>query len=87
MLQTEANQNSSNTALILQDGLTNRQRFCDIINSIWGLGIWVESSEVSLGADKDANGIIEDDFTQDGTPGEQTVADIPTEEGNGGNEE
>lgn len=86
MLQTEANQNSSNTALILQDGLTNRQRFCDIINSIWGLGIWVESSEVSLGADKDANGIIEDDFAQDGAPGEQTAADIPTEEENGGNE-
>ena len=44
MLQSEydANTGSPLTALVYKDGLDIRQRFCDIVNSIWGIGIWVE---------------------------------------------
>ena len=44
-LETEQAMNDSTAAPIYQDGLQIRQRFCDIVNSIWGLGIWVEPSE------------------------------------------
>lgn len=48
--------NYSPTSLIYQDGLTLRQNFCDIVNSLWGLGIWCEASESVLGIDKNMDG-------------------------------
>jgi hypothetical protein len=44
MLQDEYNANTGSplTALVYKDGLDRRQRFCDIVNSIWGIGIWCE---------------------------------------------
>lgn len=44
MLQDEyeANTGSPMTALVYKDGLDIRQRFCNIVNSIWGIGIWCE---------------------------------------------
>lgn len=45
MLQSESDGNASNSKLIYEDGLTLRQNFCDIVNSIWGLGIWCEEAE------------------------------------------
>lgn len=48
--------NYSPTSLVYQDGLTLRQNFCDIVNSIWGLGIWCEASESVLGIDKNMDG-------------------------------
>lgn len=44
LLQDESNAISSNVGLILQDSLEQRQNFCTIINSIWGLGIWCEAT-------------------------------------------
>lgn len=64
-LQTEANMAGSNVGIILQDGLAIRQNFCNIVNSIWGLGIWCEISEVAAGVDKNMDGEISDE--QDGT--------------------
>lgn len=60
LLEAEQRMNSNNIGLILQDGLTNRQEFCDIVNSIWGLGIWVEVSETIASIDKNQDGIIQD---------------------------
>lgn len=60
MLEAEQRMNSSNIGLIMQDGLTNRQEFCNIINSIWGLGIWCEVSETITNTDKDGDGILQD---------------------------
>ncbi len=48
--------NYSPTSLVYQDGLTLRQNFCDIVNSLWGLGIWCEASESVLGIDKNMDG-------------------------------
>ena len=66
MLGAEQQMNSSNTGRILQDGLTLRQNFCDIVNSIWGLGIWCEVSETATGMDYDMDGDIQNDQDQSG---------------------
>ncbi len=51
--------NSGSTAP-LTDGLLIRQNFCNIVNSIWGLGIWCEISETASGADKNGDMIADD---------------------------
>lgn len=61
----------------LTDGLQLRQQACDIINSIWGIGIWCEISETALNAD--TNG----DFMADDSEGAKQIA---TQEGGNENE-
>ena len=60
ILEAEAAVNGGNVGLVMQDSLTRRQNFCDIINSIWGLGIWVEPSESVLGMDQNMDGAAYD---------------------------
>lgn len=60
-LQSEQDMNTSNVGLVYQDGLSLRQNFCNIVNSIWGLGIWVEPSESVLGVDQDQDGAAYDE--------------------------
>lgn len=62
MLAAEQEMNAGNTGLIAQDGLTLRQHFCNIVNSIWGLGIWCEISETVIGLDRNGDGVIADDM-------------------------
>ena len=45
ILEAENEVNQSSVGLVLQDGLSIRQNFCNIVNSIWDLGIWCEPSE------------------------------------------
>lgn len=75
MLQSEQEMNAAgggSVGLILQDGLSIRQRFCDIVNSIWGLGIWCDVSENASGADKNMDGELSDQQDQSGAAeGEQ----------------
>ena len=73
MLEAEQDMNAGNIKLVYQDGLTIRQKFCDIVNSIWGLGIWCEASETVVGIDKNLDGEIADNQDQSGIPGEQNV--------------
>lgn len=81
ILQSEQDMNNSNTGLVYNDGLAIRQRFCDIVNSIWGLGIWCEPAESVIGADLNGDGIIVDEQDQSGTmPGEQPEEVVPNEE-------
>ena len=61
MLQSEQQANIGNTGLVMNDCLYQRQNFCNIVNSIWGLGIWCEVSENASGNDRDLDGTIEDD--------------------------
>lgn len=56
MLEAEENMNAGNASMIMQDNLTQRQRFCDIANSLWGIGIWCEASETVMDIDKDGDG-------------------------------
>lgn len=60
MIVAEQAVNGGNVGLVYQDSLTLRQNFCDIINSIWGLGIWVEPSEAVLGMDQNMDGAAYD---------------------------
>ena len=59
-LQTEADLNGGPVGLVLQDGLSIRQNFCNIANSIWGLGIWCEPAENIIGADINGDGLVYD---------------------------
>ena len=59
-LQTEADINGGPVGLIMQDGLSIRQNFCNIVNSIWGLGIWCEPSENVSEADVNGDGVVYD---------------------------
>ena len=60
MLEAEQNMNAGTASLVLQDRLRNRQDFCDIVNSIWGLGIWVDINESLVQADLDGDGVAYD---------------------------
>ena len=52
MIEAEQEMNAGNVGLIMRDRLQNRQDFCTIVNSIWGLGIWCDVSETASGSDK-----------------------------------
>lgn len=62
-LQTEANMNTGNSTLVLDDIVRNRQDFCDLVNSIWGLGIWFEPSETVNMMDRNGDGLAGEDDT------------------------
>lgn len=64
MLESEQAANGGNTDLIMQDGLTLRQHFCNIVNSIWPIGLWCEVSESAIQLDKNMDGEVSDE--QDG---------------------
>lgn len=69
MLQSEQEMNAAgggSVGLIMQDGLTLRQTFCDIVNSIWGIGIWCDISETVSGTDKNMDGELSDQQDQSG---------------------
>lgn len=59
MLEAEQEMNNGVSSSALNDGLKLRQQACDIINSIWGLGVWCELSETVIG-DKNGNGFVDD---------------------------
>ena len=52
MLEAEQELNMGNIGLVMRDGIQNRQEGCDIANSLWGLGIWCEPSEVVTNIDR-----------------------------------
>lgn len=66
-LQSEQEMNTGNTGLVFDDGLARRQRFCDICNSIWDLGIWCEPGESVTGMDINGDGMVTDTQDQSGT--------------------
>lgn len=73
MLEAEQEMNAGNVGLVLQDSLNIRQDFCQIVNSIWGLGIWCEASEVALGIDKNFDGVVGQEEKVDEQEAEENV--------------
>lgn len=73
MLEAEQDMNAGHAKLAYEDGLTIRQKFCDIVNSIYGLGIWCEPSESVIAMDLNGDGIALDELDQSGEPGDQPV--------------
>ena len=54
--QTELNMGGADVSLTMMDGLLIRQNFANIVNSIWGLGIWCEPSETIINMDLNGDG-------------------------------
>lgn len=69
---TEQGMLSLNTSNIYNDGLKNRQRWCTIINSIYGLDMWCMPSETQQGVDTNGDGLI--------TNGEEQPSTTPQED-------
>lgn len=55
ILQSEADMAGANTGLILEDSLRERQRFCDKVNSLFGLSIWCEITQPQTPLIEDEN--------------------------------
>lgn len=56
MLESENQMNAGKSSLVMQDRIAQRQHFCDIVNSIWGLGIWCDVAEPANGVDRTMDG-------------------------------
>lgn len=67
--------NMGTSGFALRDAVYNRQQFCTIVNSLWGLEIWCEPDEIAVEADTNADGVI-----GDGAEGDNMV-DAGTGEG------
>lgn len=68
--QTQMNSGTPND--VYHNGLMIRQKFCDIVNSIWQLGIACEAAEYDSGVDLDGDGTLDDRKDQSGAhEGEQ----------------
>lgn len=74
-LQSEADINGGPVGLVLQDGLSIRQNFCNIANSIWDLGIWCEPAQNVMGMDTDGDGAIYDDNSDGANTGVESEAE------------
>lgn len=74
MLEAEASTNAGSCGLTYQDGLTLRQNFCNIVNSLTGLMMWCDESEVAMGMDYDMDGDANDEQGFEG--GEEEVQDV-----------
>ena len=59
-LQSEADINGGPVGLVMQDATSIRQHFCNIVNSIYNLGIWYEPSETITKADINGDGLLYD---------------------------
>lgn len=57
-LQTEAAINGGPVGLVLDDGLKIRQNFCDIVNSLFGLGIDCQIAETISSVDINGDGLL-----------------------------
>lgn len=70
ILQSESDMANSNTDLILQDGLSIRQEFCNIVNKVFNLHIWCEAKEqqdeLLMGDNPDNNNQFENENNYDG---------------------
>ena len=73
MLEEEQNMNDGNVGLVFDDGLKFRQEACNIINSVWGLGIWCEPNEVILNMDIDGDMMLGGDPEEEGTENAENV--------------
>lgn len=58
MLEAEQEMNTGSVGLVLRDSLQYRQDWCNVVNSVLGLGIWCEVSEVITGMDRTGDGVL-----------------------------
>lgn len=70
-LEVEAAINGGPIGLVMQDYVSIRQHFCNVVNSIWGLGIWYEPSENLTGTDVNGDGLMYDRASETETTPEE----------------
>ena len=75
-LEAEQAINNTPVGLVMQDAVSIRQRFCNIVNSIWGLGIWYEPSENITSADLNGDGVDYDRDIEGGNDYESTNTEV-----------
>ena len=80
LLESEAEINGGPVGLVLQDGLQIRQNFCNIVNSIWGLGIWCDVNQNISRADTDGDGLYYEDDSDGGNTGIESDSEENTDE-------
>lgn len=76
-LESEQMGNESSVATVFQDGLSQRQHFCNIFNSIFGTNLWCMPGDAVLGQDVNLDGQAYD--IDDGTA---AGSDMGSEGGN-----
>lgn len=74
MLEAEQEMNAGVASLAMQDFIYQRQEFCTLCNSLWGLGMWYEASEPNLGVDANGDGLVYDDYSDNTTHNEDIAA-------------
>ena len=72
-LEVEAQINGGPIGLVMQDATSIRQHFCNVVNSIWGLGIWYEPSENISQADMNGDGLMYDRDMEMESGGDENV--------------
>ena len=81
MLQSEQDANSGGSQLVYEDGLRIRQKFCTIVNSIWGLNIWCDMPESVAGMDTNGDGLTKDNEESIGADNSSDWDDYDDSEG------
>lgn len=56
-LEGEIQTNNASVGIVYQDGLSLRQNFANIANSIWGTAIWCDANEDIINQDIDGDGL------------------------------
>ena len=75
-LQSQADINGGQVGLVQQDYVTIRQNFCNIVNSIWGWGIWYEPAETISQVDANGDGVLYDRDEQGESSGIETEGGV-----------
>lgn len=74
---SQTQMNGGSPSDVYHNGLMIRQNFCDIVNSIWGLGIACEAAEFNSGVDLDGDGTTDNRRDQSGAQeGEQLAGGV-----------
>ena len=79
MLEAEQRMNNGNSGIILQDGLYQRQEFCDIVNSWFGLSIYCEISETVNNIDFNGDMLVDGSSQEPMQPTAETESEVSDE--------
>ena len=66
-LQSENDMISTNAQTAYNDGLRNRQNWCNIINAVWGINMWCGPSETEMMSDMNGDGLLTNSEDNDNT--------------------
>ena len=79
MLEAEQRMNNGNSGIILQDGLYQRQEFCDIVNSWFGLSIYCEISETVNNIDVNGDMLVDGSSQEPMQPTSEPESEVSDE--------